>query len=202
MRPHIFLTVLCEPERHGWINPILFQYVCHWLKDSRFVLDVDISGYGYRSAQEARNTATKTFLASDAEYLIMIDNDTIPKSCLPEMALDGKSIVSARVPVYGGGWNVYHLEGLKFDPINSVLDTRSVDAVGAAAICIRRDVIEGLLRDNPSLPIWMQKNSVEGRMLLGEDILFSCRAKDLGFDLEVAVGHDCGHLRTVDLKGE
>jgi hypothetical protein len=130
---------------------------------------------------------------------MMIDNDTVPKSCLPELTQMGHYVVAARVPVYGGGWNVYHLDGMQFVQLNSITDTRSVDAVGTAAICIHRNVFDGIRETESLLPFWMAKYSVDGRLLLGEDILFCSRARDLGFIPHVAPGHDCGHMRTTDL---
>jgi hypothetical protein len=193
--------VLCEKERHGWINPVLFSRVCEWVRDERFQITLDISGYGYRSPHEARNVVTNAFLNSEAGFLMMIDNDTVPKSCLPEMALADRAIIAARVPVYGGGWNVYHLDGVIFKEWNNApsIVSENIDAVGTAAICIRKDVFYSMRDDQPGLPFWMAKHSVDGRMLLGEDLLFCSRVKDLGYELFVAEGHDCGHLRTMDL---
>ena len=146
------VSVLCGHERHHWIAPELDQGLLAWAADPR-VTHPDgqfmyAPLYDFRTSQEARNRAFSLFLEPDnkSEYLLMIDNDTVPVLAatgellnLLELPNCNLPIVAAAVPtiqyVYGKGapqggraiWgiNAYTMQGGD-DPGYRMLDNEEL----------------------------------------------------------------------------
>ena len=117
-------------------------------------------------------------------------------------------------------FNSYRFVGEKdkYRPINPQVEAtvEDVDACGCAAMVIRRHVLEDerLRRDgkfsdisgaqrelNPdeAPAIFEMKLKPNGEILLGEDMDFCFRAKNLGYSVKSYTGTVFGHLKTVNL---
>ena len=246
-KPSVLIAVLCGMERHYWIEPSLYAASLAWQHDKRFRMAFQII-YGHQTVEAARNAATEECINGKYDFLLMLDNDTQPMTAerqiinlmdLPALDLD---IVSAPVPVIktdGQGQislNVYKraaAEGIYFTGYGdaelqyAMQMTKGVieaDALGSAAICIKREVLEavrnsGWLPDEiyPHVGLWGHRNTetglefvgmpypawvfpkdAAGYLVLSEDVLFCMRAMHLGYKCFSSLNHLCGHGHSLD----
>lgn len=240
----IMLAMLCGQERHHWICPHLSLATTSWAFDER--VNKENGGqyhqeliYDYSTSQEARNEAVKRFLASEADFLIMVDNDTMPVHPTKSHLINAIDLASWQLPIVAApvatmgnaklNWhiNAYMLmpDGKAFRPIS--LDehqgTVQVDAIGFGLVCIMREVIEamsksmtrygwgpdhmidgavpdGLGKQPRTLPHIMRSRTLSGETVFGEDLLFSHRARQIGYNSYVAhPAYTCGHFHTEDI---
>lgn len=152
-----------------------------------------------------RNMLSKAFLESDADYLLMMDNDVEPHPQLLEMAKNDKPICAAHVNyihnengqnvvtiaagILNGqdkGKNVYKNE----DILKSTEGLMEVDAVGTGCIMIRRDVLESM-----EAPYFSFRRTNEGFLELTEDYEFCERAKSMGYSIWVDKRYYCPHRK-------
>ena len=160
----------------------------------------------YRT-DHARNLITKEFMKGDWDYLFFLDDDNpVPKDTLIKLLEDDKDIVG--VPIltrrkdkekghwlcafYGQSFNELRF----YFPIEEFRDEgylHRVDAVGMGCTLIKRKVLEKLhakYRDyifeftavNLKKPIELD-DRVIGARRMSEDLEFSERASDMGFEI-------------------
>ena len=189
------VLTLASLERHGWINPELALMLVKMATDKRFsatfgnVLD-------YRPHEYARNTAMVTARSLDVEWLVMLDNDIVPR-------VSPLDIISAAPPnadVVGVRYGVTRgPQQLGFFPEPSL--TREtfaeVDAVGGGVLCIRSSVWKRL----PKGPWFQWKTKANSETLEcehGEDVSFCNLVRACGMHVFV---HQqlAGHLRAQDI---
>lgn len=153
-----------------------------------------------------RNSIVRKFLEeTNADWLFFIDTDMVVSHDLLERMLERAE--SGDYPILGA--LCYGVRGddkfaVMFDydeasgshlPILQPWDqTQKVDATGAAALLIRRDVLLAM-RDRYPNPIeWFADELYNGRYQ-GEDITFCRRARELGFSIHVATDIVVGHIK-------
>jgi hypothetical protein len=195
--------VACLNERDGWIHPRLSTFLLRWAElhgrgSVNFV-------YNYRPHHNARNKAADVFMASDAEWAFLIDNDTCPPfACadLPaklhgsEMGVigipypclfvkDGKVRISDSVTVIKGDQTVpFILPASGF---------HEVDVVGTGAMFVSRSVFEKMQQP------WFRSTDCKTDPL--DDLGFCVRAKREG--VKICATSDCGraeHFKSVPLS--
>lgn len=158
-------------------------------------------GIHFEEAQlvdNARNLIVRRFLATDYEWLLMIDSDNVPPPNVLDLLKHGKKIVGAacfssqrnipypliikkRGAAYGVKWDIGPLT--------------EVDATGAACILIHREVLERMR------PPWFEfGRNEQGIITYSEDFVFYRRAKEMGYKVYVDPRIQCKHYKTVDLK--
>jgi hypothetical protein len=237
-KPSVLIAVLCGMERHYWIEPSLYAASLAWQHDQRFRMAFQII-YGHQTVEAARNAATEECINGKYDYLLMLDNDTQPmrpdRSIINLMDLParGLDIVAAPVPVIktdGDGQislNIYKrvaTEGIYFKgygdaelqyamQMNDGL--LEADALGSAAICIKREVLEAVRESDwlpdevrpyvnlnlghpPDYPVWVFPKDAAGHLVLSEDVLFCMRATRLGYRCFSSLNHLCGHGHSLD----
>lgn len=159
----IVLAILMRRERHFWPCPELALCLPYWAADPRVAPGSGGSltlypALNFPSSQEARNDAISYFMETDAEYLIMIDNDTAPVHPTKghiinpiDLASWNLPIVAAPVPTMNDSRLNWHLngymrrgEGYRPITIQEHQGTVQVDAVGFGLVCIRRNVLHDL----------------------------------------------------------
>jgi GT2 family glycosyltransferase len=151
-----------------------------------------------------RNMIVQQFLKTDADCLIMVDDDVVPPDTartLPSR-LEEYDIVGAACPIFRPGqfpipiWNAF-----KESPDNDGWrlvrppDTDiavEVDAVGAGCIAIRRHVLETL-----PFPTFRDVAQTDGAY--GEDFLFCADAKKHGYRIACDYNVRCDHLTKISL---
>lgn len=202
----ILIAILTGLERHFWIHPDLFHACLRmpgYLDKPQTMQFTNV--HGQVPVDAARNVAVTRLLASGAEWLLQIDNDTVP----PEDILKILREVGDR-KVIG-----FPCAGLQFGQDNLTLclghrhgdaygmPTRlnatgwiEVDAVGAGCFLVHRDVFLAL--GDP----WFEcsrEAELKLRTYAGEDFGFCEKARAAGFSIWTHSSYCCRHYRTVDL---
>lgn len=174
----IQLTILCGTERTNWVAPELVFALSKWLTTPAQGPNGEPVGVlyrpamGYRQSQIARNDACRWALENEVDYLVMIDNDTIPVTPgggivdIVGMCKSNLPIIGSPVPVIKGDddWhlNVYDRGPLGYTSLapQELVEGASednpaikVDAVGFGLVCIKADVIKGLAESVDALHI-------------------------------------------------
>ena len=172
-------------------------------RDPRYEVKVKIwPGFG---VDVVRNRIVASFLASDAEFLLMLDDDIIPPDDLLAMTAHGCDIV-------GGlyyGWDLvtgpfiiaYSQtdDGLYARPaVGEVEGTglQEMTVVGSGCMLLSRRVLAAL---NPP---WFRFviDAAGGKVLTPEDFQICKRAFSQGFKVWLDTDRVCGHIKDVDLR--
>jgi len=147
-----------------------------------------------------RNTIVQKFLATDCDYLMMIDSDIIPPPNILKLVDFDKDIITPLMFVYQKGellplFLKRHQDGF-YDPDDYLEKTGlvEIDATGTGCIVIKREVLEKI-----KYP-FRNEYDVDGVKVLGLDFNFCKRAKELGYKSWVHLDYVAGHHTTYDLK--
>ncbi len=135
----------------------------------------------------ARNTIVERFLKRDSECLLFLDSDQLfkPKNLFQRL-LDINADIAAGIsfkkayPYYPTIYRDY--DGERFQPISNYPRNKiiEVDAVGMFCTLIKREVFERMK------PPWFEfKKTKDKGELIGEDLVFCRKAKQLGFVIKV-----------------
>ena len=149
-----------------------------------------------------RNTIVQKFLATDCDYLMMIDSDIVPPMNILNLIDFQKDIVTPLMFVKQKGMLIplflkRNKDGI-YDADDYLTKTglQEVDAVGTGCIVIRREVIEKI--KHPFENVYDE----DGIKTLGNDYYFCQRAKKLGFKVWVHLDYVEGHHSIQDLREE
>ena len=161
---------------------------------------------GLTPVDRARNIISSDFMHSDADFLLMIDDDIIPANDVVAMCLHNKPIVGAIC--FGYVTNDKMEDGIHpvvFDKEEGTKKYKSAklnarglikcDAIGTGCIMIRRDVLEKMPQ-----PWFEMLFDDKYKLIYGEDIYFCKKAQELGFDIFADRDRVCGHKKIIDLK--
>lgn len=155
-----------------------------------------------------RNQIVKRFLATNCDFLMMIDDDVVPTVNPAIFCHANKDIIGfpakVRQRVRSLNWVAYVRnpnlgEGIAgyapvdFGRVDTDIDLLKVDAVGTGCILIHRRVLENL-----SAPFHCVYDD-DGVCRLGTDFAFSKKASEAGFEIYVAPWAICEHFKEVGL---
>jgi hypothetical protein len=151
-----------------------------------------------------RNLITKRFLATDCNFLLMLDDDVVPLSNPFKLVFADKDIIGmpARVRTQVGYVNwVAYIENpdketyvsVDFSKVDDTIDLLSVDAIGTGCILIKRKVLE-----NMKAPFHTPFDE-DGITIYGTDIAFCRKAKEAGFEIYTTPSRLCDHYKEVGL---
>lgn len=168
------------------------------------------------NVSHGRNELCRQLLASDCDWLLMLDADMTFRPDLPDALVAAADPVSA--PIVGAlAFGID--DGVLFPTLYDLVDDDGalrwvryndfppdtlwrVGGTGAAALLIHRRALEAIAAAgfNPVWP-WFQETAVSGQRV-GEDLTFSLRAAACEIPVHVhtgiAVGHQKAHVLTVD----
>ncbi len=178
---------------------------CPW----HFIIHVEA---GKRGVDYARNCIIKAFMQSDADWLVMIDDDeVVPDNFWQLCTVTDADIISGVTPVWVGNMdpetmlrvNHYGLDdkGQCYNlmpPPKDVTTPYRVPIVGTGCIAIRRRVFAPLpagLGVDPFYFTFMPDRKIQA----GEDINFSVNANKAGFVLAVHPQVRFDHVKEVPL---
>ena len=162
-----------------------------------------VAGY---PVDRVRNQISKRFLESDADYLLMIDDDTVPPATVLDMARHDKDIVGALCYAYTpamGYYSVAYPSGssdLKAQRlgIGDQIEHRGlmeIELVSSACLLIHRRVLAAL--DPPYF-----KMELDDDCLLikdSEDFSFCRKAGAAGFSVWLDTDQPCNHFKALDM---
>ena len=214
MRPELFIGV---PSFIGQITTELSDYLALLMTLSaieQFPYDVIVNYMvGERPHEYARNKIITAALKTNAERIVMIDDDITPSQ-------ECNSIITAPYDICGAAYltapkgKPWASVGRKVTVVGGVENWEMaptgtgfthVDACGTGFIMIRRRVFqdERMQLSPPdadgTVCFFQTPRGPAGNLLLTEDLDFTYRAKKLGFS--VVINHDvkCGHKKLVDV---
>lgn len=162
------------------------------------------------NVSKARNALVEGFLATDADYLLMLDSDMVFRAdVISRLVVHNEPIMNGMYfqPSLNGGPSfpcMYrHQTGTaKSDGMFVTLGDHwqrqaviQVDAVGAGFMMVHRDVFETIrkLMPNYAAP-WFQEVQ-RGDNLVGEDFTFCMRASEMGYPIFVDTSVEAGHIK-------
>lgn len=208
-RPHVMISPLTGAERHAWINPILTSSIVSSTYRSDIRKFSYCPAFGVFPVSAARNKVVEEyFLASDADWLVMIDNDIAPSQDFLDMLFDCPDDADILIAPYYV-WDPILMRpmicfGRWKDGQMITLDPSEVkpgwiggkSAGGTGLIAIRRRVFtEGKL-EKPFFRIIC--NDYEGQTM-SEDIYFTGKAADAGLKIYTNAKYIVKHFHTIDL---
>lgn len=206
-RLHLMVVVFTEAERRGWVEPHLTGVLMRLMADSRLrVTYVPI--HAIHPVSAARNLAVEGyFLPSDADILLMIDNDVAPPNDLADAILGTPQDCDIAILPYWvwltkelhtmpcfGHWE----DGLMIVPDPATLKDgwQEMGAGGTGCIWMRRRVFTS---DKLTAPFFKIISDSNRGQVMSEDVYFTAGAHKAGFKIMVNVDYICSHFRTVDL---
>jgi hypothetical protein len=180
MKASVFVAILSGTERHNWLCPEFAQFFAALTVEQRAV--TVHTQHETRPIDYARNLAVRSFIASGAAWMMMVDNDMgLPSNLLKllDWAPANADVVVPRfyratsLPNDGVGvqlcWEL--LEPAKDEPWPELI------AAGAGCMAIRRSVFQRVK------PPWFRfAYADDGRITKGEDIAFCEHARAAGDD--------------------
>jgi GT2 family glycosyltransferase len=188
----IQISVLTE----GFLRKELSNLLSFWNNNNHFDLSIELTED--KPIEHCRNSIVQRFLASKNEWLIMIDNDVVPPQNMLELINLDKDILILPVPICQFNsimYNVYLLDKEGYwEPVKNRKGLIEINSGGTGAIIIRRNILEKI--EAP----FERNYDKKGLAILGSDLFFCTKAKELGYRIYTHMDFVCSHYRTVDLK--
>lgn len=203
----VMVCVFTNPERHGWVNPELTTTLIRLSYDPRIQVAYTPIHAIY-PACAARNTAVDVFLKSNAEVLVLFDNDVSPPSNIADAIVSMPQECNIAVMPYWvwqpqqkhtlicfGKWE----DGTMCVPDPETLKPgwQSMGAGGTGCMFIRRKVFTS--PDKITEPFFKILSDDRRGQIVSEDIYFTGLAAEAGFPTWTNTDFVCSHYHTVDL---
>ena len=153
-----------------------------------------------------RNKIALHFLESNADYLLMIDDDQIIHQSPLDLIEDDPDVVGQPTPIFRPditdhpfAWNLW-IEDENGNHKRGVIQADrgrfvEVAAIGTGVMLIARRVLEHPDMRAPFLTSFKPDGSRDA----GEDVTFCHRARAAGFKVYAAMDQICGHVKPIDL---
>ena len=157
-----------------------------------------------------RNSITKRFLATDDDFLMMIDDDVLPLHNPAELVFADKDVIGSPAKVRQKGRNINWVAYVKqqsksphtkqegyipvdFQSVDDTIDLLSVDVVGTGCILIKRKVLESIKAP------FLNEFDEDGISSYGTDFAFCRRVVEAGFEIYTTPQRVCEHIKEVGL---
>ena len=153
-----------------------------------------------------RNAIVQDFLKTDCQWLLMMDHDNPPLNNPLDLIKHNKFVMCLPTMMWRGVDNPDGNEGLAFNVYKKmpggwgtfVYDGKNklfqADRVGTGCILFKRSVFKRI-----EAPFLSGVDKKTGMRVLGEDILFSDKARKEGYKLWGHWDYTCSHYKEVDL---
>lgn len=204
---HVYIAVLCGAERSHWIHPMLHSLLMKWAFTERRVHFSHTLAYSIFPVSAARNRIVEDmFLKSDADILLMLDNDVVPQANFIESILEMPAECDIFCPPYFV-WNpTRQITSLCFGEWDGKQmvqpeQMRAGDWVeggagGTGCMAVRRRVFTDGKLAKPFFKIIMDDYEFQA---MSEDIYFTKNAKEAGYRVFSNALYVCSHYHTIDL---
>ena len=172
-----------------------------WCRTLGWDVDMHVNKVGI---DIARSEVVANARNSNADYLIMVDDDVVPTERIQRMPDHGVPVVSGCVPSWRFGkmfWCIFDLdEDGSYYSVTNFIDDRSLQqvyAAGGAMICIRRDVFTDTRED----PLFIFRRKSDGTVdhFGGEDTHFSQKCHRMNYPIFVDPGLVGEHQPRIEL---
>lgn len=197
----LYLAVL----NRGWIRRELVNTLLE-MRDTKGV-EITLENLNKTFASPIcsnRNLITKRFLATDNDFLMMIDDDVLPLHNPAELVFADKDVIGSPAKVRQKGRNINWVAYVKtidregyvpvdFYSVDDTIDLLSVDIVGTGCILIKRKVLESIKAP------FLTEFDEDGISNYGTDFAFCKRAKKAGFEIYTTPQRVCEHVKEVGL---
>lgn len=205
--PHIMVAVFTGTERSGWVNPTLTATLMRLAYDPRLMVSY-VPIHAIHPVCQARNMAVEDFfLKSDAEMLVIFDNDVAPPQNVADAIVSMPAEAAIAVLPYWvwlpvekhtmpcfGYWEDSTM--VIPDPQTLKPGWQEMGAGGTGAMFIRRKIFtEGKL----TRPFFKILSSATKGQIVSEDIWFTGRAAEVGYPTWINTDFVCSHFHTIDL---
>ena len=151
-----------------------------------------------------RNKIVKRFLATDNDYLLMIDDDVVPLCNPAYFAFADKDVIGFPAKVRQAdrqlNWVAYVRDPNRHDyapvdlsKVDQDVELLRVDAVGTGCILIHRRVLE-----NMKAPFHIHFDE-DGILTIGTDFAFCERATEAGFEIFTTPKRVCEHFKELGM---
>ena len=192
------LQVMVAIPTSGWLHSYVVQAMLTKILPTPGV-KIHITISTHRPIENNRNRICIGFLRSNANWLLMMDDDN-PPMCNPlELITLDLDIVGCPTPTNRNGkiaWNVYrHDSSGQFQSHRMGSGLEQVDAVGTGCILLSRRVIAALRQRPP----FASQYDRYGALMLGSDLAFCVQAKELGFKVHTHWDYPCAHVCEANL---
>lgn len=153
----------------------------------------------------ARNHIVEEFLKSDCTHLFFVDSDTIPPAnALKKLLLQDKEIISGLTPIIehdenkkndsNGFYRKMNVVGENEKFVQEFIGTIPVKGAGGSCILIKREVFEKM--EAPWYRFQYQDDNGKP-IIIGEDILFTVKAQQLGYKIWADTSLICKHEKPI-----
>jgi hypothetical protein len=203
LKTSIMVAVLTGHERHFWIHPDLMTALVRmplWQMETGSSLAVTTI-HGRTPVAAARNQAVEKMLKLGVEWLLQIDNDTVPPPNILGVleSIGNRKIVGFPTPMeYEPGktcFNVAHKGEGGYEGYKEIPEGWSTAAwVGSGCLLVHRDVFVAL-----SDPWFEHRDVITLRSHMKEDSYFCEKACEKGFQVWTNSNFICKHYHTVEL---
>lgn len=142
---------------------------------------------------------SEAFMASGADYMLMLDSDVVPKANLLDLVAYDYDVVTFPTPIWRPGTPEPPIV-INVTPLDDRYEIRAegepfqVRRGGGSAILIARRVFEGLPQ-----PWWEYDFDARGVAQNDEDIGFCDAVRQHGFEVWCAPAYICDHIKEIGL---
>jgi hypothetical protein len=193
----VYVAVPCL----GWVRVELAHALRQISHDGRYELEWADPIFNMRPLSAARHSIINRFLASEADWLLMFDNDAVPYANPLDLVEHDLDIVAMACPIWRQGasppvvLNVTPLDGTMTVNLDADGPLLEVSQTSTSAILVARRVLEHPDMKNP----FGAQFGEDGTTIADDDVRFYRRARAAGFKVWVSLDHICGHVKDVDV---
>jgi len=190
----------------GWLRAEQRDFMVALSRDTRY--GIIMGRNNAKPVTNNRNQVVKAFLHSPPEhkFLLMMDNDVVPKCNLLDYIEHDLDIVVFPCPIWRPAqssespvvWNI-RIQDEEGNLINGKIRAsglREISEGGTGAILIARRVLEHSAMRAP----FLDELDEWGVRAFGHDLAFCARAREAGFRVWAALDCPCRHWDTLDLS--
>lgn len=198
----LYLAIL----NRGWIRREMVDSVLDAIRNTNGVLTTleKLNKTWEHPISSNRNKIVKRFLATDNDFLLMIDNDVVPLFNPAYFLFAEKAVIGFPAKVRQGdrqlNWVAYmrrpdrhEYAPVDFTKVDQDIELLSVDAVGTGAILIHREVLE-----NIKAPFHIHFDE-DGILTMGTDFAFCERVKEKGYEIFTTPRRVCEHFKELGM---
>jgi len=197
--PRIFVAL---PTVDSKIHVDLMVTLMKWVAIPKWKLTI-FSVKGYIPHDNARNTAVKSFLKTDCDYILFIDSDIVPpENTLEKLLAENVDIIAPLCPILRADEQGkmaptivagrYAEDGINYKTYFGT-GVEEVDFLTGGMQLIKRKVMERL-----EVPYYFTYN--KGIIVHSEDVIFSKQCQELGYKLYTDFSLFCSHYKELDVR--